>query len=119
MIATKYGWKVGVEEKVREIKSVRQLVSELVELKITRKSQSQLTEKSIISVWTEKLFDAVEVEAEGKENFDIRPLHQQFLVHFPGILQVRHANGIGSLFVANSIEWIQNLENENTVTLFE
>lgn len=52
------------------------------------KGSAILTQKAVVSLWAEKFLHAVEIKAEGKENFDVGPLGQQSLVHLLGILQV-------------------------------
>lgn len=71
---------------------------------------SQLTQKSVVGLRPEKLLNPVKVKAERKENLDVGSLSQNLLVGLLGVLQVRHADGVASLLIANSIEWIHHLE---------
>lgn len=57
-------------------------------LKVEMKGSVILTQKAVVSLWAEKFLNAVEIKAEGKENFDVGSLGQQCFVHLLGILQV-------------------------------
>jgi len=60
-------------------------------------------------MWLENFLWSVEQESEGQENFDIRTFLKYTVINVFSIFQLVDAYGVGTLSVADSVQWIQNL----------
>lgn len=69
-----------------------------------------LTQKSVVRLRSEQLLDAVEVEAERQEDFDIGSFGEKILVDFLRVLQVGHAHGVVSFLIAHGVERVHHLK---------
>lgn len=84
-------------------------------MSLCRRIINWLTQKSVVGLSSEKLLHTVKVESEWQKDFDVRSLRQNLIVGFASVLQVRHANGVVSLLITNSIKWIHDLRDNRQI----
>lgn len=64
---------------------------------------------SVVSIRSEEILWCIHVESEWQEYLNIRSFGQDGGVDMPGVLQLVNADGVIALFIAASVQWIQNL----------